>query len=126
VVFTLFSVFNSIENQKTKITESGKWKQGKAVVVAAFVVVWTVLDLKLLDNIFSRSNIWLYVVICISWICCTYVVPMQNKKEPDFNLTPSFSAVGVVGFEPTTPCSQSIIFSIRLFIELYVNINKYS
>ena len=31
----------------------------------------------------------------------------KNKKEPDFNLTPSFSIVGVAGFEPATPCSQS-------------------
>ena len=31
----------------------------------------------------------------------------QQKKELHFIVTPDFPVVGVAGFEPTTPCSQS-------------------
>ncbi len=39
--------------------------------------------------------------------CCTYVVPAQKTKGVRSCLTPLFSTVGVAGFEPATPCSQS-------------------
>ena len=36
-----------------------------------------------------------------------YDMPVIPKKELHFHVTPWFSTVGVKGFEPSTPCSQS-------------------
>ncbi len=39
--------------------------------------------------------------------CCNHVATNRKTKGANIKLTPCVSIVGVAGFEPATPCSQS-------------------